>query len=136
MKKLVTAACALVAASAFAVQSANIVGYATKAAGQGYNYVTPSFVDVGYNTYMLGGITLEGDDVEEFGDNLQIFDEGGNTAMQFLWLGGAWVDADNYLDGDDPNEYAFNPGDGVIVDIQNDGDVTITVTGLPIAALN
>ena len=72
----------------------------------------------------------------EFGDNLQIFDEGGNTAMQFLWLGGAWVDADNYLDGDDPNDYAFNPGDGVIVDIQNDGDVTIAVTGLPIAALN
>ena len=81
MKKLVTAACALVAGLALAdggVTSANTVGFLTKAAGQGYNYVTPPFVDVGYNTYMLGGIVLEGDDVEEFGDNLQIFDSEGN----------------------------------------------------------
>ncbi len=59
MKKLVTAACALVAASAFAVESANVVGY-----------TTVSFQDG--QQYQLVGIGFESVENRENGENLGI----------------------------------------------------------------
>ena len=49
MKKLVTAACALVAASAFAVESANIVGYQDigTRTGASYESIGSTFIPVG-----------------------------------------------------------------------------------------
>ena len=59
MKKLVTAACALVAASAFAVESANVVGYTTVSLQDGQEY-------------QLLGIPFESVSNRENGENLGI----------------------------------------------------------------
>ena len=54
MKKLVTAACALVAASAFAVESENVVGYQDITVKPGFNCISLNFDAVGG-----GGISIQ-----------------------------------------------------------------------------
>ena len=66
MKKLMIAAVAAACGSVFALESANVVGYmdTTPKNSSGYNFIIPTFVDVGANeaTYDLNNIKIVGGD--------------------------------------------------------------------------
>ena len=86
MKKLVTAACALVAASAFAVESANIVGYQSDASEAGFNWVALDFATIGQNSGTLGAISLDPESAVGYADNIQILGAKGNTLATYFWV--------------------------------------------------
>ena len=99
MKKLVTAACALVAASAFAVESANIVGYQDKPLGVGEStWTCPTFSPIGgiSNSFTLGDIVPNAN-FAAFEDTIQFCDAGGNWEDQLTYVSAAWL-AGNDLD--------------------------------------
>ena len=122
MKKLVTAACALVAGLSMAqVMSTNVVGYfdiTDENAAEGFNVICPTFTSVGYNTVTLSDIMLVGDDVEVRKDNLQIFDADGNAEYQYQWRAAGWYDVDEkeYV-----NDEVIDRAQGVIIDSFNGG---------------
>ena len=89
MKKLMCAAAALIAGVAVAdVTSANIVGYAKKAATSNLNFYAPQFVTIGYNTIDIQDIELKDDaGMIGYGDSLQIVGPlGSANAMYSYWI--------------------------------------------------
>ena len=87
MKKLVTAACALVAASAFAVESANTVGYVDNDGGvSGYNWACGPFGNVGGNGFGIQNIVLDdGGEGLIFANALQVLDEDAYTDEMYFY---------------------------------------------------
>ena len=75
MKKLVTAACALVAASAFAVESANTVGYTTQA------IAADTFYMIGVQFENVGGGTITFDNLITM-SGVQAYDDGEGKLAQ------------------------------------------------------
>ncbi len=131
MKKLVTAACALVAASAFAVESANIVGYQQTTCIAGLNFVAPDFTQVGANTVKVGDILVLGDSVTSMGDNLQIIDDNGDYLSGYTWSSGGDMGAQDGWYNDD-GEFANNEtiarGLALLLSCEED-DVVVQVSG-------
>ena len=125
MKKLVTAACALVAASAFAVESANTVGYTTATVPQNTYYMLGlQYENVGGGTMSVQEVTgtFQGVDYDDNGaflqtaPNLQVWTPSGYEAYYYLndaWSAGnvysaGWADSWGVLaDGSFPVGYGF-----------------------------
>ena len=102
------------AASAFAVESANVVGYQESSSVAGFNWVAPNFTTVGETTACFGDISIAGDDVVEYGDNIQIVDADGNCDALYYWTGAdGWFDMDG--SGEYMNDEAIVRGKSVIV---------------------
>ena len=111
MKKLIFAAAAVAGMGAFALESANIVGYSTTTVRSGYTLLIPSFDDVG----------SEGLDIQKIvpnttadGVTLQTFTDGANMDVMYYYLpngrsGAAW-----YTDarGRNKADKVFAAGDG------------------------
>ena len=84
MKKLVFGLAAAVAVGAFAIESANIVGYGQNSLRFGYCLMTPQFVGVGGNQIALDALTASGTDAS---DNvvLSTVDEYGTAVDSYSW---------------------------------------------------
>ena len=89
MKKLMIAAVASMAAvGAFAVESANVVGYQQKDTVTGFNFVIPTFKAVG------GGAGVHIQDIKianatDWNDSIQVLDEGGSTIATYVYVSAA-----------------------------------------------
>jgi hypothetical protein len=104
MKKLVTLACALVAASAFAVESANTVGYTTQAiAADTYYMIGVQFETVGGGAITFDNlITMSGvlayDDGDDDCAEIQFFT--GSGYNHYYYITDAWDANDEPLNKD------------------------------------
>ena len=89
MKKLViTAAIAALSTASFAEAiSSSVVGYQAKETVTGFNFFTPTFKQVGApgQTFNINDIVLD-PTTANYGDNIQILDEGGATVTQYFWM--------------------------------------------------
>ena len=100
---------------------------------EGFNVVCPTFTTAGtnpvtgqpYNTVVLSDIALVGDNVKLRTDNLQIFNENGETAAMYQWRANGWYDLD---EGEYVNETVIDRAQGVVIDSAN-GEITIRSTG-------
>ena len=122
------------------VESANVVGYTTKAAGANLNWYAPQFFTVGANTTDINDIKLDdgGTGTVGWGDSMQIVGPLGNaTEVYSYWdasmdqTGSAtacyWGDAEGR-----PVSVSFDAGEGIALDngseleysIVNSGDVS------------
>ena len=141
MKKLMIAASvAICAAAGFAMESANIVGYASSRLQNGATMVVAQFVNVGANTEIpLQSIIAIGDDAS---DNVQIqtLDAAGRTVDAYDWNDWAndkpcWVDGEwNPIEGITiaPGQGLWIMGSAAIQGVQAAGqvgtsDVTVTL---------
>ena len=73
MKKLIFAAAAVAGMGAFALESANVVGYNTGATGSNNNFVTIPFADIGYNTADIQAIKLSDGGAGTIGYGTEMF---------------------------------------------------------------
>jgi hypothetical protein len=85
----------------------------------GFNFVgnaTPTQINI-------QDITISGDALTEYVDNIQFLDVGGATETYYNWVNGmGWVDLNTFT----PAAETLQPGDGVLISTQNAG-VIITV---------
>ena len=84
MKKVMFGLAAAAAISAFAIESANIVGYGQNGLRFGYSLVTPQFAGISGADLSLDGLTAVGDDTS---DNvaLSTVDEYGAPIATYTW---------------------------------------------------
>lgn len=126
MKKLLFVATASLCATVFgAIESSNVVGYQNKATVGGFNFVTPTFKNVSGGNIDIQDIKLSGDGVVDYGDNIQILDEGGATQTYYNWVTGmGWVDLNLMT----PATATITPGAGILISTMQDG-VVVTFSG-------
>ena len=126
MKKLMIAAVASMAAvGAFAVESANIVGYQQKDTVTGFNFVIPSFKAVNGGSIHIQDIKIA--NATDWSDNIQILDEGGATVALYLYAtkeqsGAA---ADGWLDDTLAlADVTIAPGQSILIDTADSAVLT------------
>jgi len=132
MKKLMIAAVASIAAvGAFAIESANVVGYNNTAARADLNWYAPVFRSIGYNTTDINDIQLnDGTPVGEmptvgWGDSMQIVGPLGNASEMYLYydksMNPAGESAGNFWGNDmgEPVDVTLQPGAGFAIDNMN-----------------
>ena len=135
MKKLIFAAAAVAGMGAFALESANVVGYNTGATGSDNNFVTIPFADIGYNTADIQSIKISDGGAGMIGWGTETFAiwEGLPTAV----VGSGFVYWDSSLDpaqeatscywGDAAGNkaaYSIAPGQGVVINCASDLEVS------------
>ena len=109
------------------VQSANTVGFQNNTSVAGFNWFAPNFTTVGETTACFGDITISGEDVVEYGDNIQIVDVDGNCEALYYWAGeDGWFDMDGT--GSYMNDEAIVRGKSFIVYTDVAG-ATIQISG-------
>ena len=122
MKKLMIAAVAAACGSAFALESANIVGYSQNDFRKKYTLVVPEFDKVGATGIDLQSITPVGIDMEDYGEgdiNIQTFTDSANKSEQFFWFDAevsesgesGWHDSA----GEELAEKTFTKGEGFML---------------------
>ena len=119
MKKLMIVAAAIAAvATAGAVESANIVGYQTKDTVTGFNFVIPTFADVGGGSINIQDIKIS--NATDWSDSIQILDEGGSTSALYFYATAAQsgFDADGWIAEDFSGlaDVTIEPGQSILVD--------------------
>jgi len=128
MKKLMIAAVASMAAvGAFAIESANVVGYNNTAARADLNWYAPVFRSIGYNTTDIQDIDLSdgGAGMVGWGDSMQIVGPLGNASENYAYwdpsMDPAGVATTCYWGDDACNAVAisFDEGDGIAIDNAN-----------------
>ncbi len=128
---------AAVAAGAMAVESANVVGVTTSTTGDGSNFITIPFNDVGYNTADIQQIKLSDGGAGTIGwgtENFSIWE-----GLPSVVVGSGFVywdssmdpagEATSYYWGDGScakATYAIAPGQGVVVECPADLDISIS----------
>ena len=133
MKKLVIGALALIAVSAMAVESENIVGYYDIPVPAGYSMVTPTFKTISSAPYDIQDIKVAGTGLSGDGDvMIQLISDEGE------WVGEYWyytkigynVAKDGWYDIDDEyvEDVGLDHGCGVFVSCDNE-DVVFKVYG-------
>ena len=136
MKKLMIAAAASIAAvGAFAVESANVVGYNNTAARANLNWYTPCFRSIGVNTIDINDIQLNDGEIGAvgYGDSMQIVGPLGNPSEAYLFWQAFmdptatattpyWGDAEG-----NPVNVTFDEGDGIAID--NAAEMTFNIVG-------
>ena len=101
MKKLIFAAAAVAGMGAFALESANVVGYQNKDVRQYLSVQLPTFENVANTGIDIQSIVpaAAADDTLESGDFvIQIYDEMGAQTASYAWVLGEDID-DGYADG-------------------------------------
>ena len=127
MKKLMIAAVASMAAvGAFAVESANVVGYQQKDTVTGFNFVIPSFKAVNGGSVHIQDIKIA--NATDWGDNIQVLDEGGATIATYYYASAeqSGAAADGWLDDTLAlADVTLEPGQGILIDTVDVAEVTI-----------
>ena len=126
------------AASAFAVESANTVGYhAMATAVENYNYAAAQFFSVGYTTTDINTITLDDGSAGTvgWGDSMVISGPLGNPAANYLYydatLNPAGEEAGSFW-GDEmmePVTVSFDAAEGFAIDNSNGLEFSIVNSG-------
>ena len=109
------------------VESANVVGYTTKAAGANLNWYAPQFFTVGANTTDINDIKLDdgGTGTVGWGDSMQIVGPLGNASEIYFYLDPSMdptKTATACYWGDDAGnavDVTLKPGDGFAIDNAN-----------------
>ena len=127
MKKLMIVAVASIAAvGAFAVESANIVGYQTKDTVTGFNFVIPTFKAVSGGSIHIQDIKIA--NATDWGDNIQVLDEGGATIAAYMYATAAesGFEADGWVSEDFTTlaDVTFAPGQSILINTENPATVT------------
>ena len=122
MKKLIFAAAVAAGMGAFALESANVVGYSQNDFRKKYTLVVPEFDKVGATGIDLQSITPVGIDMEDYGEgdiNIQTFTDSANKSEQFFWFDAevsesgesGWHDSA----GEELAEKTFTKGEGFML---------------------
>ena len=135
MKKLIFAAAAVAGMGAFALESANVVGYNGATSGSENNFITIPFSDIGYNTADIQAIKLSdggAGSIGWLGENFSIWSgvptvvEGSGffycdpsmdmtgTETSYYWGDASGVKAN----------YSIAPGQAVVVNCASDLEIT------------
>ena len=127
MKKLMIAAVASMAAvGAFAVESANIVGYQQKDTVTGFNFVIPSFKAVNGGSVHIQDIKIA--NATDWADNIQVLDEGGATVSAYVYATKeqSGYAADGWLSEDLGSlaDVTFAPGQSILIDTADSAVLT------------
>ena len=133
MKKLMIAASAVLCATVFGLESANIVGYMdNNKTVAGLNLLAPGFVDVGLTSTKLSGLKVtnaEGGEVGTGACGINLIDENGNTLKTYSWESSGrgasktWGWAENSTAIDD--SVVLEAGQAVLFTAQSAGDKLI-----------
>ena len=113
------------------IQSANVVGYNTKSdTVTGFNFYAPSFLSIGTEGVNIQDIKLDfGESEATGGDSIQLLDDGGATIATYFYFPAdlSGLESDGWLneDGDALATTVLAPGQGVLVDIVEDGTAVI-----------
>ena len=110
------------------VESANVVGYTTKAAGANLNWYAPQFFTVGANTTDINDIKLDdgGTGTVGWGDSMQIVGPLGNASEIYFYLDPSMdptKTATACYWGDDSGNavtVSFDAGEGIAIDNANE----------------
>ena len=137
------------AAVTFGLESANIVGYQTAEAGQGFNCMGASFANVSGGEYDIQNfkpIAPEGEDAGGWNYYIAEMTMGGATGETYVYLtaDGDGVAKDGWYSADDGEtfiERTFKAGEGFFVDaahesngFQSSGEVTTEVINTPVGS--
>ena len=126
-KKMMTVAGALICASAMAGVESSVVGYQQKDTVTGFNFVIPTFADVGGGSVNIQDIKIA--NATSWADNIQILDEGGAGVAMYVYATAdeSGYDADGWLseDGTELADVTFEAGQGILIDTADVAEVTI-----------
>ena len=130
MKKLMIVAVASMAAvGAFAVESANVVGYQQKDTVTGFNFVIPTFKAVNGGSIHIQDIKIA--NATDWTDNIQVLDEGGAGVAMYVYVSAAQsgFGADGWLSEDFTGlaDVTFAPGQSILIDTAD--TTTLTFAG-------
>ena len=93
----------------------------------GFNFVIPSFANVGGGSINIQDIKIAG--ATDWADNIQVLDEGGATIAQYYYATAAesGYEADGWLAEDMGSlaEVTIDPGQGILIDTADAAEVTI-----------
>ena len=136
MKKLIFAAAAVAGMGAFALESANVVGFNGATSGSENNFITIPFSDIGYNTADIQAIKLSdggAGSIGWLGENFSVW-----TGVPTVVEGSGFFYCDPSMDmsgtettyywGDAAGNkatYPIAPGQGVVINCAADLTVTI-----------
>ena len=127
----------MAAVGAFAVESANIVGYNNTTARADLNWYAPCFRSIGMNTTDINDIQLndDGAGLVGWGDNMQIVGPLGNASDAYFYydksVNPAGEEAGNFWGNDfgEPVDVSFDEGDGIAIDNPNAYEFNIVGAG-------
>ena len=100
-----------------AIESQNIVGYQTKETVAGFNFVIPTFTPVAGGKVNIQDIKIQ--NATDWGDNIQILDEGGATVATYYYASAAesGQEKDGWLnDSGELANITIEPGLGILID--------------------
>ena len=92
----------------------------------GFNFVIPTFTAVGGGTVNIQDIKIA--NATDWGDNIQILDEGGSTIAQYYYASAkqSGAEADGWLDETlSLANITLEPGQGILVDTADVATITI-----------
>jgi hypothetical protein len=134
MKKLIFAAAAVAGMGAFALESANVVGYNGATSGSENNFITIPFSDIGYNTADIQAIKISDNGSVGFGTEMFSVWEGvptvaaGSEFVYFSPIMDPTGTATDFYWGDASGNkvnYSIAPGKGFVINCAADLTVTI-----------
>ena len=105
----------------------NAVGYQTKDTVTGFNFVIPSFANVGGGSINIQDIKITG--ATDWSDNIQILDEGGATIAAYYYATAeqSGAEADGWLDDNLAlAEVTLEPGQSILIDTADTATLTFS----------
>ena len=135
MKKLMLGLAIAAVGSAFAVESANIVGYNNTAARADLNWCAPCFRSIGMNTTDINDIQLNDNGAGQvgWGDTMQIVGPLGNASEMYAYwdksMDATGEATSNFWGNEvgEPVDLTFAPGAGFAIDNMNGIEFNITI---------
>ena len=132
MKKLIFAAAAVAGMGAFALESANVVGYNGATSGAENNFITIPFSDIGYNTADIQAIKISDNGSVGFGTEMFSVWEGvptvaaGSEFVYFSPIMDPTATATDFYWGDASGNkvnYSIAPGQSVVINCSADLEI-------------
>ena len=112
--------------SLLVVESANVVGYQQKDTVTGFNFVIPTFKAVNGGSIHIQDIKIA--NATDWGDNIQVLDEGGATVTSYYYASAAQsgFEADGWLAEDFSGlaDVTFAPGQSILIDTADAATLT------------
>ena len=102
------------------------MGYQNKDTVSGFNFVIPTFTAVNGGSVNIQDIKIA--NATDWGDNIQVLDEGGSTIATYYYASAAesGAEADGWLDETFAlADVTFEPGQGLLIDTVDIAEVTI-----------
>ena len=118
----------MAAVGAFAVESANVVGYQTKDTVTGFNFVIPTFAAISGTGINIQDIKIS--NATDWSDSIQVLDEGGSTVATYFYATAAQSGfaADGWISEDFTSlaDVTFAAGQSLLIDTANAAVITFS----------